>query len=69
MAGTQESQPRKRGIRDVILVTIGAAMVVLPSYVAYELMNRLKIAVSTVAVLSLAIFLVGCFLLIRTLHE
>jgi ABC-type Mn2+/Zn2+ transport system permease subunit len=64
-----ESQPRKRGVVDAVLVILGAAMVMLPSYVAYELMNRLKVAVSTAALLALAIFLVGAFVLIRVLRE
>lgn len=69
MANKPGSQPRKRGTRDVVLTTIGAAMVILPSYIALELMNRLKMAVSTVAVLSLAIFLVGVFVLVNVLRD
>jgi hypothetical protein len=51
------------------MATIGAAMMILPSYVALELLNRLKMAISTVSLLSLAIFLIGAFLLIRVLRE
>ena len=53
----------------MVLGLISAAMIMSPSYVAYILMGRFKMAISTVAILSLAIFLVGVFLLVRLLKE
>jgi hypothetical protein len=53
----------------VVVALISAAMIMSPSYVAYVLMGRFKIATSSAAILSLAIFLVGVFLLIRLLKE
>ena len=53
----------------MVLAIVGAAMVMVPSYIAYELMNRLKMTISTVAILALAIFLIGAFLLIRVLRD
>jgi hypothetical protein len=40
-----------------------------PSYLAEVLMSRLKMEISVVAVLSLGIFLVGVFLLVRLLKD
>jgi ABC-type Mn2+/Zn2+ transport system permease subunit len=48
---------------------ISAAMIMSPSYVAYILTSRFKMAISTVAILSLAVFLVGAFLFVRFLKE
>ena len=61
--------PKKRGFRDLIVVLISAAMIVSPSYLADILMRRLKIGIGTAAILSLALFVVGVFLLIRILRE
>jgi len=63
------AQPKKRGILDAVLALISAALIISPSYVAYELMGRFKVAVSTAAILALAIFLVGAFLLVRLLKD
>jgi ABC-type Mn2+/Zn2+ transport system permease subunit len=63
------AQPKKRGILDAVLALISAALIISPSYVAYELMSRFKVAISTAAILALAIFLVGAFLLVRLLKD
>jgi hypothetical protein len=46
-----------------------ACMIFLPSFLDYVLIGRFKFSVSTLAVPSLAIFLVGIFLMIRLLRE
>jgi hypothetical protein len=69
MAAKTQIQQRKRGIRDAIVAVTSAAMIMAPDYVADILIGRLRIATSIAAVLSIAIFLVGVFLLVRLLKD
>jgi type IV secretory pathway TrbD component len=69
MAAKTQIQQRKRGIRDAIVAVTSAAMIMAPGYVADILIGRLRIATSIAAVLSIAIFLVGVFLLVRLLKD
>jgi hypothetical protein len=69
MAKKTQLQQRKRGVRDVIVAISSAAMIMAPSYLADVLTGRLRIAVSIAAVLSIAVFLVGVFLLVRLLKD
>jgi hypothetical protein len=69
MAAKTQIQQRKRGIRDAIVAITSAAMIIAPSFVADILIGRLRVAVSIAAVLSIAIFLVGVFLLVRLLKD
>jgi hypothetical protein len=69
VAASTQLQRRKRGIRDAFVAITSAAMILAPSYVADILIGRLRIAVSIAAVLSIAIFLVGVFLLVRLLKD
>jgi hypothetical protein len=52
-----------------MMVLISAGMIVSPSYLADILIRRLKIGIGIAAVFALALFLVGVFLLIRTLKD
>jgi hypothetical protein len=65
----EQTQPRKRGVRDVIIGVVSAAMIMSPSYLADILMSRAKVAISIAAVVALAVFLVGVFLMIRLLKD
>jgi hypothetical protein len=69
MAEKLQSQPRKRGVRDVIVGILSAAMIMSPAYLAEILMSRLRIEISLAAIVSLGIFLVGVFLLVRLLKD
>jgi hypothetical protein len=60
-------QPRKRGPRDAVIAILAAAMIMSPSYLAYILLNRFNVGLQTVAVLAMAVFLVGVFLLVNLL--
>jgi hypothetical protein len=69
MAEKTQAQPRKRGVRDAVIGLLAAALIIGPSYLASIMESRLKIDISIVAVMSLAIFLVGVFLLVRLLKD
>jgi hypothetical protein len=69
MAEKTQAQPRKRGVRDAVIALLAAALIIGPSYLASIMESRLKIDISIVAVMSLAFFLVGVFLLVRLLKD
>ncbi len=56
-------------MRDVALVVVGAALIMSPSYLSRIISHRLSIDFSILAVMSLALFLVGVFLLLRVLRD
>jgi hypothetical protein len=65
-----EREPeKKRGFRDVLLVLVAAALIMSPSYLGLVLLHRLKVDISLIAVISLALFLVGVFLLVKIVKE
>lgn len=65
-----EQEPeKKRGFRDVLLVLVAAALIISPSYLSLVLLHRLKLDISLVAVMALALFLVGAFLLVKVVKE
>ena len=68
MAEKTQAQPRKRGVRDAVVMLLAAALIMSPSYLASVMASRLGIEISIVAVAALAIFLVGVFLLVRVLR-
>ena len=69
MAEKTQAQPRKRGVRDAVIALLAAALIISPSYLASVMVAQLKIDISIAAVMSLAIFLVGVFLLVRLLKD
>lgn len=69
MRAEKLEQVRKRGFFGVVLAIVSGVMIVSPSYLADLLMSRLKVPVSIAAVIALAIFIVGVFLLIRLLKD
>ena len=56
-------------MRDVGLAIVAAALIMSPSYLSRILLHRLNIDVSILAVMSLALFLVGVFLLVKVLRD
>jgi hypothetical protein len=59
----------KRGFLDVIMVVVAAALVISPAYVGGYLLSHGKLSISLVAIVSLAMFLVGAFLMVKLLRE
>lgn len=56
-------------MRNVLLALVAAAMVVAPSYLGSQMVSRLKMDISIVAIISLVTFLAGVFLLLRLMKE
>jgi len=56
-------------MRDVAVALAAAMLMMSPSYLASIAMHRLNIEISVVAIMSLALFLVGAFLLARLLRR
>ena len=69
MAKKSQAQPRKRGLDDAMVALVSVVMIMSPSYLADILMSRLKVPIAAAAVLALAVFLVGIFLLFRLLRD
>jgi hypothetical protein len=66
----KESMPeRKRGFLDVVMILVAAALIISPAYVGGYLLSHGKLSISLVALMSLAMFLVGAFLMIKLLRE
>ncbi len=65
-----ETEPgKKRGVKDVVMVLLAAVLIMSPSYLSSIILHRLKLDISVVAVLALALFLVGIFLLVRVVRD
>ncbi len=60
---------RKRGMRDVLLAVVAAVLIMSPSYLSRIVIHRVNIDVSILAVMSLALFLVGVFVLLKVLRD
>jgi hypothetical protein len=66
------SQPisvKKRGIKDVVMIIVACVLVISPAYVGGYLFTHGKLRVTSTALVSLAMFLVGAFLIVRLLKE
>ncbi|MGA2627806.1 MAG: hypothetical protein ABSF63_12225 [Candidatus Bathyarchaeia archaeon] len=66
---TQKTTGKERGPLHVLLLLTAAALVVLPSYIMYYLMKHAKLSISIAAILALAMFVVGAYLIITLLKE
>ena len=65
-----KNRPRKdAGLLNVALILVAATLTVLPSYIAYYLTRHTKLSISIAAVVALAMFLVGAYLIINLLKE
>ena len=62
-------QPRKRGVRDVIVAVVAAALIVSPSYMADILIKRFNLSLTPVAVFAVAVFLIGVYLMVDLLKS
>jgi len=66
---TEPMPVKKRGHLAVLLITVAAILLISPAYVAGYLASRGTLSISLIALLSLAIFLVGAFLIVKFLKE
>jgi len=66
---TQITPANKRGHLGVLLVTIAAILIIAPAYVAGYSVSHRRLSISLAALLSLGMFLIGAFLIIRILKE
>jgi hypothetical protein len=64
----EKVQP-KRGMVQVAMAVLGAALIISPSFLARILVDHTKIGIGSIAVMSLALFLVGAYLIITLLKE
>jgi hypothetical protein len=62
-------QRKVRGMRHALIAVVAAALMVTPSYVAYVALHRLRLDIGVTAVVSLVLFLIGAFLLVRLVAE
>jgi hypothetical protein len=60
---------RKRGLVSVVMVVAAAVLLISPSYIVGYLFSRGRLSISVGALVALAMFLVGGFLIIRLLKE
>jgi hypothetical protein len=51
------------------MVIVAAALIMIPSFAGRIAMSRLKLPISFAAIMSLALFVVGVFLLVKVLHD
>jgi hypothetical protein len=56
-------------MRQVVMAVVGAALVISPSFLARILISHTKIGIATIAIASLALFLVGAYLIVTLLKE
>jgi len=69
MTEITQTATSKRGLKNVILALVAAALIMSPSYLAAQMTSRLKLDISIVAIVSLAIFLVGLLVLVKVLKD
>ena len=60
---------KQRGVRDALLVVIAAVLMFSPTFVARMVYHRLGADISVIALMALAIFLVGAFMLLKFVRE
>lgn len=66
---TEPTPVKRRGHLGVLLITIAAVLIISPAYVAGYLQEHGHFSISIIALLSLAMFLVGAFLIVQLLKE
>jgi len=62
-------QTKKTGIRESLLVLLAVVLMFSPTFIAARLYHRLGADISILAIMALALFLVGTFLLLRIVKE
>lgn len=60
---------KDRGIRNTLLVIVAAALMFTPTFLARTVYHRLGADISVIALMALAIFLVGTFMLLRVVKD
>ena len=60
---------KDRGIRNTLLVIVAAALMFTPTFIARTVYHRLGADISVIALMALAIFLVGTFTLLRVVKD
>jgi len=60
---------KDRGIRNTLLVIVAAALMFAPTFIARTVYHRLGADISVIALMALAIFLVGTFMLLRVVKD
>jgi hypothetical protein len=56
---------KKLGLRKALFVSIATVLIMAPAFVSKTLLDRMTIDMSVVALMGLAMFLVGVFLLLK----
>ena len=60
---------KDRGIRNTLLVIVAAALMFTPTFIARTVYHRLGADISVIALVALAIFLIGTFILLRVVKN
>jgi len=60
---------KQQGIRDALLVVIAAALMFSPTFIARIVYHRLGADISIIALMALAIFLIGTFMLLKVAKD
>jgi hypothetical protein len=63
------TEVKQNNMRHVFLVIVAAALMFSPTFIARIVYHRLATDISIIAVMSLALFLVGTFLLLKAVKE
>jgi hydrogenase-4 membrane subunit HyfE len=66
---TEPTARKKHPFLKPIMIVIATALIISPSYVVEYLMSHGKLSISLSALVSLAMFLVGAFLMVSLLRE
>ena len=62
-------QTKQRGVRDALLVVVAAALMFSPTFIARSAYHRIGGDISVIAIMALAIFLVGTFIFLKIVRE
>jgi len=65
----KSEQLAKPGVRKAILVIIAAVLIMSPAFISRSLLNRLSMQLPEVAIVALAIFLIGMYLLMKAVRD
>jgi len=66
---TEPAAGRRHNFLNVVMIVVGAALVISPSYIVGLLLSHGRLSISVAALASLAMFLLGAFLLVTLLKE
>ena len=65
----KSEQLAKPGVRKAILVIIAAVLIMSPAFISRSLLNRLSMQLPEIAIVALAIFLIGMYLLMKAVRD